>query len=101
MLSWTEENQDYLRDFSFVREIGDHGLCGIQRMCFTTALWVGIEPIFCEGRYCYKTWDEAREALEKWDGVGDPSGNWIKAKFAGKRDRHGTGSDVPMEFRNE
>lgn len=86
--------------YSNVKYLGkERGWCGLWKMGFTTGLMVGIEEYFYEGRYCYKHWDDAEKALNEWSGEGDPSGNWIKAKFDGVKDRHGSGSDVTLELR--
>ena len=56
------------------------GLCGLYRFAFTTGLIININNIGYDGRYCYSTLADAKEALEKWDGTNDPSGPWIKYK---------------------
>lgn len=56
------------------------GLCGIQRMAFTTGLFYGYDHIGYVGRYCYQTKAEAVDALVNWDGKQDPGGDWIKHK---------------------
>lgn len=56
---------------------------GIYRFIFTTGLVVGIDEVGYESRYCYKHHNDAVKALNDWDGIGDPSGNWIKHKGAG------------------
>lgn len=88
--------------YSNLKYLGeDRGLCGLYKMGFTTGLFVDIEEYCYEGRYCYEHWDDAAKALADWDGVGDPGGDWIKAKFYGLPDRHGPGSNVPIEHRRE
>ncbi len=54
--------------------------CGIGKMVFTTALYVGLNHCGYERRYCYEEWTAAVAALEAWDGTGDPPGPWIKEK---------------------
>ena len=67
--------------YSHLREYGtSNGICGIRRMLFTTGLFCGLTQNFYEGRWCYPTMFDAVQALTKWDGRGDPPGNWIKYK---------------------
>lgn len=58
----------------------NRGIVGLYRYVFTIGLTYGIREYDYEGRYCFESLSEAKEALDKWDGVGDPSGNWIKHK---------------------
>lgn len=55
-------------------------LCGIMKFLFTTGLIVGLTRYGYRVRFCYEFTNEARVALERWDGVHYPPGNWIKAK---------------------
>lgn len=64
---------------------------GIVRMNFTFGLFVGIDRLGNRGRYCYPTRQDAIEAMEKWDGTGDPPGPWIKRKVAGMPEATGPG----------
>lgn len=59
------------------------GVCGIKRFNFTTALVVGIFSGGYERRYCYEHAAGAIEGLQGWNGVGHPSGPWIKCKGSG------------------
>jgi hypothetical protein len=54
--------------------------CGIYRFAYTWGLVVGADAFGYERRYCYKKEGEALENLLIWDGVGHPSGNWLKCK---------------------
>lgn len=58
-------------------------LCGLRRFIFTTGLVIGIGTHNYFGRYCYQNHADALDALNTWDGSGDPSGNWIKYKGEG------------------
>ena len=72
-----------------IREIEGIGLCGLFKFIFTTGLVIGIDEIGYYGRYCYSTEREAIEALNSWDGKGDPSGLWLKYKGrGGERTNH-------------
>lgn len=65
--------------YTDLREIGGR-LCGLNRFIFTTGLVVGLDEVGYQVRYCYEHEADARDALEAWDGMGYPSGPWIKAK---------------------
>ena len=69
-----------LQGYDNLREIDGIGLCGTQRMLFTTGLFIGLRSYEYRGRYCFHTMKEATDALSKWDGKDDPHGNWIKYK---------------------
>jgi hypothetical protein len=66
-----------------IKEIPNKGICALYRFAFTTGLVIGINPIGYVGRYCYELHADAVKAINEWDGVGDPSGNWIKYKGQG------------------
>ena len=59
------------------------GICCLFRMIYTVGLVIVINEYGYYGRYCYKHLADAKEALEKWDGNGDPDGPWIKYKGEG------------------
>lgn len=54
--------------------------CGVLRQYATWGLFVDLDMIGYQRRYCYETFDEACKALEAWDGTGHPGGPWIKVK---------------------
>lgn len=56
------------------------GICGIYRFVFTTGLVYGMDETGYAGRWCFETMCEATSELEKWNGIGDPGGEWIKHK---------------------
>lgn len=64
-------------------DINSKGICGLMDFMFTTGLIIGMDKIGYFGRYCYKTRQEALDALNSWDGSGDPPGSWIKYKGNG------------------
>lgn len=76
---------DYLKSEGYyeIKEIESRGICGLMDFMFTTGLVIGMNEIGYFGRYCYKTRQEALDALNSWDGLGDPPGNWIKYKGTG------------------
>lgn len=63
-----------------VRRIANRGWCGLLPFIYTTGLCYGLDETGREGRYCYKTYLEARVALELWDGNENPIGQWLKHK---------------------
>lgn len=78
----TQELENILKrnGYVFPREVEGRGVCALQRFIFTTGLCYGLNEESYEGRYCFESGMDAKEALGKWDGVGDPPGNWIKHK---------------------
>lgn len=68
------------RDYVMLTEIPGRGLCGLQRMAYTTGLFCGLDEYPYVGRYCYHTFHEAVKDILKWNGQSDPPGNWIKHK---------------------
>lgn len=72
--------------YKFPRWIEGVGWCALFRYGFN---WSVLTVITSEGiqlRYCYEKYSEALKDLQTWDGVGDPSGDWIKAKGSGRDD---------------
>lgn len=65
------------------RKVPNHGICGLQKFVFTTGIIIGLNPNGYYGRYCYSNEHEASDELKKWDGSGDPKGNWLKYKGEG------------------
>lgn len=68
-----------------IREVPGRGLCGLFNFMFTLGLVVGLDSVGYKFRYCYphEKAFEAIVALKLWDGIGDPSGSWIKRKGDG------------------
>lgn len=74
-----------------VTELPSGETAALFNFLFTTGLIVGLTPASYRVRYCYENRLDAMEALSLWDGQGDPSGPWIKAKGDGT-DRLGPGA---------
>lgn len=74
------EDEEY---YSHLKVLPDGRICGVQRMLFTTGLFVGLSEIGYEYRYCYPDIESAVGALNTWDGQDHPSGPWIKRKGLG------------------
>ena len=64
-------------------------VAGLHQMLYTTGLVVGLGEHGYRTRFCYETRQQAQDALDAWDGVGDPPGPWIKEKPS---DRLGPGA---------
>ncbi len=73
-----------------IRTLPSGEKAGLMKMNFTTGLVVGLDAVGYRTRFCYADWKDAREALVKWDGHGDPPGPWIKEK--GRVERNGPGA---------
>lgn len=84
-----EQDSGYIE----LKVIPGRGICGVSPFIFTVAVVYGIDEYSYEGRWCYATKAEALSGLREWDGVGDPSGEWIKYKGRG-----GERSRIPGPF---
>lgn len=60
----------------------------IMRLVFTHAIISGLTSWGYENRWCYKTYDAAKEALEAWNGDGEPDG-WHRHPGSGRRRENG------------
>lgn len=60
--------------------IDGRGWCGLMRFLYTTGLCYGMNEYGLEGRYCFESYSGALVALDNWNGVGDPDGDWIVHK---------------------
>lgn len=86
------QDEDWRRYYTSVRRLPSGELAGITKMAYTFGLVVGLDDTGYRGRYCYELACEAQEALDAWDGDGDPSGPWLKYKGHGG-ERLGPGLD--------
>jgi hypothetical protein len=66
--------------YSDLRVLPDGRIVGIMKMLFTFGLFVDLNAVGYNHRYCYENYDEAKTDCDSWDGTGDPHGNWIKCK---------------------
>jgi hypothetical protein len=66
--------------YTNIIELQNGELAGLCKFMFTTGLVVGLTKHGYRIRFCFEFTHEAITALEGWDGVGYPPGNWIKAK---------------------
>jgi hypothetical protein len=76
---------EYLKNEGYYdfRKVPNKGVCCLRKFLFTTGIMVGLNYDYYDGRYCYSNEHEASEELKKWDGIGDPKGNWLKYKGEG------------------
>lgn len=74
-----------------IKELPDGRLIGINRLLFHWTMHVDIHPWGYEDRYCYQTLAGAIEAMEQWDGSGDPVG-WHRHPGTGRRRPDGDAS---------
>jgi hypothetical protein len=81
------KTNQHLDDYFMVCIIGDNGHCGLMRLLCTTAIVGGINTGGYDDRWCYHTFQEAMEALDRWkDNPGDvePDG-WHRHPPSGRR----------------
>ncbi len=83
------------REYRGLVTLASGELVGLRGFMFTVGLCVGLRDDGYRIRYCYPCWESAAAALAVWDGKGDPSGPWIKAKGAGI-DRPNTLKGIPI-----
>jgi len=72
-------------DLKFFSNGGD---AAIMPLMFTHAIVSGFTPWGYKDRWCYGSYEEARAALDAWDGVGEPDG-WHRHPATGRRRKNG------------
>ena len=65
------------------RKLPEANWCALLQFAFTWAVVVDLKVSGYGRRYCYEHYEDASRALEEWDGIGHPSGPWVKCKGAG------------------
>lgn len=87
-------NDDWRHEYMNLKELPALGgkLAGVHRMVYTAGLFVGLTDTGVEYRYCYPNVRTALQALDAWDGAGDPPGPWIKRKGHPDGERLGPGA---------
>ncbi len=79
-----EINRELLHSFGWISPTFKHGRwCAIDKFLWTYGLLLDIDESGYRSRYCYHTFTEAHNALEKWDGVEEPTG-WHRALVEGQ-----------------
>lgn len=68
------------------RPLGDGRYACVMPLMFTAAIIVGRigSQATYDDRWCYHSIEEARKALEAWDGIGEPEG-WHRQPGTGRR----------------
>lgn len=69
--------------YFIARELPSGKTAAVRPMFYTWGLFVGLDPVGYEVRYCYEDGGIALAALMEWDGEGDPPGPWVKKKGSG------------------
>ncbi|EPX77970.1 hypothetical protein [Salipiger mucosus] len=72
--------------YSEIRDLEDGRFACLLDLMFTTAIIVGRigDTSGYDDRWCYKTYEMAKDALTAWDGVGEPDG-WHRHPLTGRR----------------
>jgi len=76
-----------IEGYTHMRKLPSGEWAGLFKFLFTIGLVVGIDMTGYRIRYCFADEKSALQSLENYDGYGDPTGPWIKAKG---RDKDGT-----------
>ena len=78
----TQQLKDFLTKEGYFNlvEIPGRGICGLYRFVFTVGLVIGINEDGYKGRFCYPHLADAMTDINTWDGINDPSGDWLKYK---------------------
>jgi hypothetical protein len=66
--------------YTDIRVLPNGETAAVLRFMFTFGLMVGVDKIGYRTRFCFGTYEEARDSLAAWDGKGFPPGFWIKQK---------------------
>lgn len=84
--------EKFLKDTGYtdIKAIPGNRYACINRFMYTDAIISGKigERIGTEGRWCYENYRDAKEALDAWDGKGEPDG-WLRHPETGRRRENG------------
>lgn len=69
---WRKAGIDYFK------VMPDESLAGVKKQLFTYGIVSKLDWSSFEQRWCFENAQDARLALDLWDGIGDPSGPWLK-----------------------
>jgi hypothetical protein len=79
-----------IEGYTGVKSLGEHGIVAIVPFMFTHAIVTELHEYGYVDRWCYSTYDHAKNALDAWDGTGEPQG-WHRHPSSGRRrDSNGT-----------
>lgn len=71
-------------DYFHLKTFSDGSQAALHRFLYTTAILSGLNHWGYEDRWCYSDTGSAKEALDKWDGSGEPEG-WHRHPASGRR----------------
>ena len=66
--------------YSHPRQLPDGKWIAVMDLLFTTGLFYNLDRVGYECRWCYEKRQDAIDALNEWNGEGEPSGDWIVRK---------------------
>lgn len=83
-LQWLKDDCGYLHPKPLLARPGHYGC--IVRFMFTTGIVTGKigDRFGYADRWCYRSVDHAKTALDAWDGTGEPTG-WHRHPDSGRR----------------
>lgn len=70
--------------YSDMRVMPDGAFACVARFMFTYAIIYDVNDWGYEDRWCYHSYEDARDALERWDGQAEPTG-WHRHPSSGWR----------------
>lgn len=92
MLNDSYNDASFLSAYEKTKVLKDERVCGVLRLLFHWTLHVDIHEMGYEDRYCYATKELALNAMEKWDGTGEPE-NWHRHPKSCRRRDIATGRE--------
>jgi hypothetical protein len=79
-----ELSPEITKYYTAMRTLSDGRICGVHRLLYHWTMHIDISEWGYEDRYCFATEAMAIEAMEAWDGNGDPV-NWHRHPASGRR----------------
>lgn len=70
--------------YADIRKMPDGEFAAIRTFVFTCAIIYGMTPWGHDERWCYRTYEDAKKALDAWNGEGEPEG-WHRHPASGRR----------------
>jgi hypothetical protein len=73
-------------NYTDLKRLNERFIGGLMKFMFTTAIIkIEVNNFHCyEDRWCYHSEQDARLALQNWDGTGEPTG-WHRHPASGRR----------------
>jgi hypothetical protein len=72
-------------EYQHIKTMPDGSYACLHRFMFTWAILSDLEPMGYGDRWCFHNFDDAKEALDAWDGTGDPGDKWHRHPKTGRR----------------